>query len=52
MFDSINKIIVEQDFWVFGVVIQMFCYHYGANNAITFNAYEIIPLVMCDLGIS
>jgi hypothetical protein len=29
----------------------MFCYWYGVDNAITFNAYEIIPLVMCDLGI-
>jgi hypothetical protein len=30
----------------------MFCYRYGVNNAITFNAYEVIPLVMCKLGIS
>jgi hypothetical protein len=36
----------------FGDIIQMFCYHYGGDSAITFNAYEVIPLVMCNLGIS
>jgi hypothetical protein len=29
----------------------MFYYCYGANNAITFNAYEVISLIVCDLGI-
>jgi len=48
----VNKIMTKQDFRVFSVVIQMFYYRYGANNAITLNAYEVIPLVMCNLGIS
>ncbi len=30
----------------------MFCYHYGADNAITLNAYEVIPPVVCNLNIS
>jgi hypothetical protein len=30
----------------------MFCYHYGVDKAITFNAYEVIPQLMCNLGIS
>jgi hypothetical protein len=29
----------------------MICYYYGADNVITLNAYEVIPLVMCNLGI-
>jgi hypothetical protein len=29
----------------------MFYYHYGVENAINFNVYEVIPLVMCNLGI-
>jgi hypothetical protein len=37
---------------MFGVVIQMFCYCYGVDNAITFNADEVIPPIMRNLGIS
>jgi hypothetical protein len=48
----VNKIITQQDFRVFSVVIQMLYYHYGANNAITLNAYEVIPQIMCNLSIS
>jgi hypothetical protein len=29
----------------------MFCYHYGVNSAITFNAYKVIPPVMWNFGI-
>jgi hypothetical protein len=30
----------------------MLCYCYNVNNAIILNGYEVIPLVMCNLGIT
>jgi hypothetical protein len=30
----------------------MLCYNYGVDSAITLNAYEVVPLGVCDLGIS
>ncbi len=42
----------KQDFWAFGVTIQMFYYYYGVDSAIALNAYEVIPPIMCNLGIS
>jgi hypothetical protein len=51
IYDSINNVIAEQGFWAFSIVIQMLCYCYGVDNAITLNSYEVIPLVMCNLGI-
>jgi hypothetical protein len=51
VYDSINKIIVKQNFLAFSITIQMFCYSYGAYNAIIVNV-EVIPLVMRNFSIS